>query len=86
MRDLFFTNPASFLEDPSGVATFSTIVVDPDSENFDDDVADKVDYIKAIVNKSEYNGYKTMYNNADQTIGDRVGYVMFTMMADLKQS
>ena len=84
LRDSFFVNPSSFLEDPSGVATFNTIIVDSDSENFDDDVADKVDYLKAIVNKSEYNGYKTMYNNADQTIGDRVGYIMFTMTADLK--
>lgn len=84
LRNQFFVNPGSFLEDISGTTDFSSITADSDSENFDEDVSGLVEYLTSIVNKSEYNGYKTMYNNADQTIGDKVGYVMFTMTADLK--
>ena len=84
LRDAFFLNPSAFLEDVTGRENFNLLTISSNVDDFDEAVSDKVAYLTANANRTTYNGYKSMYNNADQTIGDEVGYIMFEMSVDLK--
>lgn len=84
LRDAFFLNPSSFLEDISGTETFSSITISSSVENYSGAVSEKVAYLTANANRAAYSSYKSMYNNADQTIGDEVGYIMLTTTINLK--
>lgn len=78
LRRAFFEAPSTFLE-AIGEFDFSTITVEKDEDTQAQETAAAAK-AEQMLGKS-YNQYATMYNNADQTIGDNVNYIMVDLMA-----
>ena len=80
VRRLFFEHPDYFLK-TTGSDSFESITV---SANEDTDVQETAiaDLLPSISGRN-YNTYGSMYNDADQTIGDNFNYILVELVADL---
>ena len=78
LRKDFFAHPDSYLEKIKDNEDFSDIVI-PESGT---ETARGAMALDIIDSPTSYNYYSNRYNNADQTIGDKVGYIMVEIIAD----
>ncbi len=80
VRRLFFEHPDYFLK-TTGSDSFESITV---AANEDTDVQETAiaDFLPSISGRN-YNTYGSMYNDADQTIGDNFNYILVELVADL---
>ena len=81
LREYFFAEPGRMLDNPLNV-DFSSITVAETDENRVSKITEIVNNLHKASNRTEYSNYGSMYNNADQIIGDKVGYIMFEIIAD----
>ncbi len=78
LRKAFFAAPDDYLEKINETDDFSDLVIPAsDSESAREAKAQEV-----LESLSEYNFYSNRYNNADQTIGDMVGYILLEVNAE----
>ena len=78
LRRCFFTDPEQFLQKKNDSDSFADITLSEDATEAQ--IEAKVAMMTST--KQIYNSYSSRYNNADQTIGDNVGYIMFEAMAE----
>ena len=81
LREYFFENPELFLQPINDNESFANIKLAPNATN--EQIEGKIAIMKET--NQIYNSYISKYNNADQTIGDNVGYIMFEIALDLKE-
>jgi len=83
VRRLFFITPQNYLK-ATGEETFDTITV---SDNEDKSIVDSAIVEKMpLVTGRHYDHYASMYNEADQTIGSYVNYVLVEVNVDLQRN
>ena len=80
VRRLFFEHPDYFLKATNDFS-FDDIIVEK-NEDLDAQEAG-IAYVLPLVSGRNYNTYGTMYNDADQTIGDNFNYILVELIADL---
>ena len=80
IRRFFFQNPEVFLK-PTGEVNFDDIRVLPndDTAEWESAISSK---LPLLTNKN-YSRFAAMYNDADQTIGDNVNYVLAELIAGM---
>ena len=80
VRRLFFEHPDYFLKATNDFS-FDDIIVE---RNEDADAQEAgIAYVLPSVSGRNYNTYGTMYNDADQAIGDNFNYILVELIADL---
>ncbi|MBQ9870156.1 MAG: hypothetical protein IJM32_10910 [Ruminococcus sp.] len=83
VRRLFFISPGNYLK-ATGTENFSTITV---TDNADKTVVDNAITEKLpLVTGRHYDHYAAMYNEADQTIGSYVNYILVEVNVDLQNN
>ena len=78
LRRAFFASPDDYLEKVNDSDDFSDIVISADGTESDRDIQSQ----SILESPTTYNFYSNRYNNADQTIGDKVGYIMVEIVAE----
>ena len=78
LRKEFFAEPEKYLEKIIDSDDFSSIVI----ARTGTESARNTQALTILNSPNTYNFYSTRYNNADQTIGDKVGYIMVEIVAE----
>ena len=78
LRRAFFASPDDYLEKVNDSDDFSDIVIAINGSEADREAQSQ----SILASPTTYNFYSNRYNNADQTIGDRVGYIMVEIVAE----
>ena len=81
VRRYFFENPEHFLK-ATGDVSFSRFKVAKDSDTVAEETA--IGEIISLVTGRNYSQYGSMYNDADQSIGDNINYILVELLADQK--
>ena len=83
VKRLFFEHPDYFLK-KTGTESFSDITVLHNDDAVIEDAA--IDAVIGNVSGRNYTEYGSKYNDADQSIGDHVNYILVELVADLDNS
>ena len=82
VRQAFFEHPEHFLY-TIGNDSLAEITVTPDPDATAAEIETAIEDVIPLVSGRNYNTYSAMYNDADQTIGDEVNFLMAELIADL---
>lgn len=78
LRKEFFAAPDEYLEKINNYEDFSNIAISKEGT----ESARNIQAQNILESPTTYNYYSNRYNNADQTIGDKVGYILVEIVAD----
>ncbi len=81
VKRYFFEHPEKFLK-PVGNETFDSFSVNKQDYSSDEEEDAAIAQNIALVSGKNYNTYGSMYNDADQAIGDHVNYLLVELSAD----